>query len=149
MQTPAQRNIEELIRDKPDLVDRIFDYIFADPVLAQAMQSLPDMATQRVDEIKTAVRSEFRGEECYIAGRPASARQQMVSQILALFNGRNASEVARRLGISRATVYRVIKQPGGQKNSLKFPGNETAQRLPSGTDATSLQTHSKARAIKR
>ncbi|WP_373995244.1 helix-turn-helix domain-containing protein [Massilia sp. WG5] len=27
-----------------------------------------------------------------------------------LFNGRNASEVARKLGIGRATVYRIIKQ---------------------------------------
>lgn len=149
MQTSSPPKLQDLIQDKPDLVDRIFDYIFADPVLAQAMQSLPHMATGRVEEIKTAVRSEFKGEECYIAGRPASARQQMVSEILALFNGRNASEVARQLHISRATVYRAIKQPGGQKNSLKFPGNETAQRLPSGTEATPTTTSSKARAMKR
>jgi Mor family transcriptional regulator len=148
MPTSAPPKLQDLIQEKPDLVDRIFEYILADPVLAQAMQSLPDVATQRVDEIKSAVRSEFRGEECYIAGRPASARQQMVSQILALFNGRNASEVARKLHISRATVYRAIKQPGVQKNSLRFPGNETAQRLPSGTEATPT-TPSKARAMKR
>ena len=61
---------------------------------------------------KEDVRAEFRGEECYIAGMPATARQERVSQVLALFNGRNSSEVARRLGISRKTVYRHIKQAG-------------------------------------
>jgi DNA-directed RNA polymerase specialized sigma subunit len=30
-----------------------------------------------------------------------------------LFNGRNATEVARVLKISRITVYRLLKQPGG------------------------------------
>ncbi|WP_333729434.1 hypothetical protein, partial [Listeria monocytogenes] len=54
-----------------------------------------------LSNIKSAVRAEFKGEECYIAGKPATARQQQVSQVLALFNGRNASEVARRLQIGR------------------------------------------------
>jgi DNA-directed RNA polymerase specialized sigma subunit len=37
----------------------------------------------------------------------------MARKALALFNGRNAREVARRLGISRPHVYRLLKQPGG------------------------------------
>ena len=88
---------------EPDLVDRIFDYILTE---------LPQIAGS-VQKHKDAVRAEFKGEECYIASRPATERQHTVSQVLSLFNGRNASEIARRLKISRATVYRTLKQPGG------------------------------------
>lgn len=99
----------ELLSD-PDLVDRIFAYILSE---------LPDLH-ERVVALKNEVRAEFRGEECYIAGTPASDRQLRVQQVLALFNGRNASEVARRLQISRSTVYRIIKQPGGIKKPSHF-----------------------------
>lgn len=95
---------------EPDLVDRIFEYI---------AKELPEVSGS-VCHLKLKVRAEFRGEECYIAGRPATARQQQVAQVLALFNGRNASEVARRLGISRRTVYRIIKQPGEVKTVPAF-----------------------------
>lgn len=91
---------------EPDLVDRIFDYI---------MTQLPEISDS-VQKHKAAVRAEFRGEECYIASRPATVRQQTVANVLTLFNGRNATEIARHLQISRATVYRVLKQPGGAKN---------------------------------
>lgn len=104
-QSPPPKTIDQIIQAEPDLVDRIFDYILAE---------LPQIADS-VQKHKDAVRAEFRGEECYIATRPATARQQTVSQVLTLFNGRNASEVARRLQISRATVYRVLKQPGQTK----------------------------------
>lgn len=98
--------LKDLIAAEPDLVDRIFDYILAE---------FPQIAGQPPDKIattKAAVRAEFKGETCYLAERPATVRQQTVAQVLALFNGRNATEVARRLHISRATVYRVLKQPG-------------------------------------
>lgn len=100
-----------LIQAEPDLVDRIFEYIFSDPALALTIEQ------SSLSNLKAAVRAEFKGEECYIAGKPATARQQQVSQVLALFDGRNASEVARRLQIGRATVYRVLKQAGGKKQS--------------------------------
>jgi Mor family transcriptional regulator len=99
----------------PDLVDRIFDYILSDPVLAEAIRKGAEIEKTSVARLKSAVRAEFKGEECYIAGRPITARQEMVAQVLSLFNGRNATEVARRLNISKRTVYRVIKQPGGLK----------------------------------
>jgi len=108
---PATPELQKLIDAEPDLVDRIFDYILAE---------FPQIASQppaKIAGTKAAVRAEFKGEECYIAGRPATVRQQTVAQVLALFNGRNASEVARRLQISRATVYRVLKQPAGVKQS--------------------------------
>lgn len=103
-----------LTQAEPDLVDRIFEYIFSDPVLAAAIEK------SSLSNVKAAVRAEFRGEECYIASRPATARQELVSNVLALFNGRNATEVARRLQISRRTVYRIIKQPGGVKKVPLF-----------------------------
>jgi len=103
--------LQALLTAEPDLVDRIFDYILAE---------FPQIAGQPPEKIattKAAVRAEFKGEECYIAARPVTERQQTVSQVLALFNGRNATEVARRLRLSRATVYRMLKQPGQSKPS--------------------------------
>ena len=103
---------------EPDLVDRIFDYI---------AQELPEVSGS-VCHLKLKVRQEFRGEECYIAGRPATARQQQVAQVLALFNGRNATEVARRLGISRVTVWRMLKQSGDIKTVSGFRDMKQARR---------------------
>ena len=103
----TQTELDKLIQSEPDLVDRIFDYILSDPAMATAMRGMRSRETDPVEDLKAAVRAEFQGEECYIAGRRVQA-----ADVLALFNGRNASEVARRLDISRATVYRHIKQPG-------------------------------------
>jgi Mor family transcriptional regulator len=108
-------DLAALIQAEPDLVDRIFDYILADPALALAIKKTS------LSKLKSAVRAEFKGEECYIAGRPATARQETVAQVLALlFNGHNTTEIARRLRISRRTVYRIIKQPGGIKTVPLF-----------------------------
>lgn len=92
-------------RAEPDLVDRIFEFLADDHRLAV-------LDAQALAALKIAVRAEFRGEECYIASRPASARQELAATVLAMFNGRNATEVARALRIGRATVYRVLKQSG-------------------------------------
>jgi Mor family transcriptional regulator len=62
--------------------------------------------------MKRAAREEFKGAVFYIPTRSPSERQLLVAEALRLFNGRNATEVARRLRISRATVYRWVKQPG-------------------------------------
>jgi len=102
--------LDRRLQADPDLVDRIFDYILSDPALSQAIQTHAQADKTTVVKLKAAVRNEFRGEECYIAGRPGQATAQ---KVLALFNGRNATEVARKLGISRASVYRHIKQAGG------------------------------------
>lgn len=95
--------LQDLLEASPDLVDRIFDYV---------VELLPEIAPARVAELKQAAREEFRGERCYINERSPTDRQQLVSEVLALFNGRNATEVARKLNVSRATVYRYIKQAG-------------------------------------
>lgn len=90
----------------PDLVDRMFDYV---------LQILPELA-DRMDEAKAAVRAEFGGTDSYVRSEETKARQErsaaLAREVLSIFNGRNATEVARRLNISRATVYRMLKQPG-------------------------------------
>jgi Mor family transcriptional regulator len=119
---PKSVPIETLLCVEPDLVDRIFDYILSDPVLARAIEQGALAQKNTVPKLKAAVRAEFKGEECYIAGRPASARQELVAKVLSLFNGRNATEVARTLRISRATVYRCLKQPAPEIKPSQFSG---------------------------
>jgi Mor family transcriptional regulator len=94
----------ELEADR-DLVDAIVEFISVE---------FPEMA-EKVKELKVAVRAEFSGNMTYIPKRSASARAKLVQDVMSLFNGRNAVEVARRLNIGRATVYRIIKTEGGRK----------------------------------
>jgi transcriptional regulator of acetoin/glycerol metabolism len=84
----------------PDLVDRVFDYL---------VQMLPELAPRRA-EVTDALREEFSGSHVYI--RKRGQRHDLVRQVLAMFDGRNATEVARQLDISRPTVYRMLKQSG-------------------------------------
>lgn len=100
----ARHQLSERFAD-PDLVDRIFEYLCEQ---VPALQQDPS----RVAELKLATRAEFRGEEVYIPARGRTQRQELVCEAMRLFNGRNASEVARRLDVSRASVYRWIKQHG-------------------------------------
>lgn len=93
--------LDALTAKEPDLVDRIFDYLLAE---------FPQLGGAQIDKAKGAVRAEFGGEDVYIPARGAIERQRLVAEVLSLFNGRNATEIARRLGISRASVYRFLKQ---------------------------------------
>lgn len=88
--------------EHPDLVDLIFDYIETE---------FPEISG-KVAKLKDATRKEFSGMETYIPQRSQTKRQQQVQEVMSLFNGRNATEIGRRLGISRATVYRLIKTSG-------------------------------------
>ncbi|MGQ5525545.1 Mor transcription activator family protein [Chitinimonas sp. PSY-7] len=87
---------------EPDLVDRVLQH------LVKEIRLTPDQikATER------AVRAELGGERAYIRRRPSrpDGSNDMAKQVMVLFNGRNAAEVARKLGIGRATVYRVLKR---------------------------------------
>jgi Mor family transcriptional regulator len=95
----------------PDFVDQVFE------LLVEMIPGLAD-APKDLEEAKTAVRAEFRGM-AYVAGRNPSAqelrRRQLATEILSNFNGRNATEIARRLQISRCHVYRILKQAGKPK----------------------------------
>lgn len=94
----------------PDIVDRIFDYIAEQfPERFGACLDADCMA-----RLKDATRAEFAGSLFYVANVSPTERQRRVVEVLRLFDGRNATEVARRLQISRATVYRLLKQPGGR-----------------------------------
>lgn len=102
MTHPQPKELQALLAAEPDLVDRIFEYL-----LTEFPQLAGDAA--RVYKAQSAVRAEFAGEEVYIQKRSS---KDIAAEVLRLFNGRNATEVARRLQIHRATVYRYLKQSG-------------------------------------
>jgi DNA invertase Pin-like site-specific DNA recombinase len=83
-----------------DLVTAIFDVL---------TQTHPELQAIRQDG-EQAVRQRLAGMRGTVTIRPDS--DTTARRVLALFNGRNARTVARQLGISRATVYRLLKQPG-------------------------------------
>lgn len=99
--TTGTPRLDAMIEKDPDLVDRIFEYLLAE---------FPHIAGEKFAQAKSAIREEFKGEEIYIPARGATDRQNLIREVLSLFDGRNASEVARRLKISRASVYRFLKQ---------------------------------------
>jgi plasmid stabilization system protein ParE len=94
--------LNALIQADPDLVDRIFDYVLV---------LMPEIARRR-EEIVGRLRDEFAGQRVYIRRHVDPQGDEVAIKVLKLFNGRNATEVARTLGIGRATVYRKLKQPG-------------------------------------
>lgn len=102
----ATPELDGLLMAEPDFVDRIFEYLLAE---------FPQIAGPKVVEAKRTMREEFGAREVYVRSPAADARRAQNQSLLALFNGRNATEAARRLGVSRATVYRWLKQPGRKK----------------------------------
>jgi transcriptional regulator of acetoin/glycerol metabolism len=94
--------LDAMVRSDPDLVDRIFDY---------AVKLMPEIAAKS-EAIKQALRDEFAGERVYI--RKRGDVDPIARNVLRVFNGRNATETARELGVGRATVYRKIKQAGSK-----------------------------------
>lgn len=95
----GQSTPEDRARE-PDLVTAIFDVL---------IERHPDLAAVR-EEGEHAVRHRLKGLRGTVTDRPDS--DTLARRVLSLFNGRNPREVARRLHISRGTVYRVLKQAG-------------------------------------
>lgn len=93
------------LNSEPDLVDRIFEMIER-----EAPHLTGGMGAAKIAQLKTAARHEFAGETCYIASKSPQERQRELQTVLSFFNGRNPTQTARELGISRATVYRKLKQ---------------------------------------
>lgn len=85
-----------------DLLRRIIETI-------QDLQ--PSLTDEMALEIERSLRAEFAGEQAYIYKRVAE-RDRLRMEVRRRFNGRNATEVARELGIGRATVYRILKTSG-------------------------------------
>lgn len=99
---PPKRQQPEPPAREPDIVDAIFDLV---------LRERPEMASEDIDALKRMTRDEFGGQTfLYVRVMPDERQRRIVQQVLSMFNGRNASEVARQLGIGRATVYRLLKQ---------------------------------------
>ena len=86
----------------PDLVDK---------VLALLVKQTPALAQEKakLETMEATLREHFGGTEHYVRKRRPS--EQTAQAILSQFNGQNSRTVARELGVSRATVYRKLKQP--------------------------------------
>ena len=99
--TPPRRQavVTAAILDDPDLIDKIFEFI--------AIQ-FPELG-DRAGEMKRLARKEFAGIETYIPRRSQAERDRIAREVMAAFDGSNATAVGRRLGISRSSVYRIIK----------------------------------------
>ena len=103
-QAMMRREAEPEFDDAVDPIERIVE------LLRETLPELAVISDERVERLRLLVRREFAGEQLYVTRR--RPLRETRSQVLALFNGRNATEVARELGISRATVYRLLKQAG-------------------------------------
>lgn len=122
--TSPTPKLDAMTQAEPDLVDRIFEYL---------LREFPQISGLQTEEIRQAVRDHYGGELVWVAKRPPSERQRQAQQVLALFNGRNATEVARQLRIGRTTVYRILKQ-AGYKSSPNSYGIGTPGAVGSATN---------------
>lgn len=86
-----------------DLLEQIF------AMLCVVLPELAAAPPERIEAVKRMIRVEYAGDRVYLRKRTVVLRR---ADVFERFNGRNATEVARELGISRATVYRLLKQPG-------------------------------------
>lgn len=87
-----------------DVVDRF---------VAHVRELFPDAEGEIIKEFETRLREEFRGERVYIRSRAATERQERLDKFRTIFNG-NVAETARKLGVGRTTVYRLIITAGKQ-----------------------------------
>lgn len=72
-------------------------------LLSEAQPSLTEAMSMSIEQ---QLRHEYAGERVYIPKRDANKRAQIVDQ----FNGRNVNKLGIELGVSRRTIYRVIKK---------------------------------------
>lgn len=93
---------QKLAKVDPDLVDRIIS------MLCELQPEWRENPTALLQAEK-AVRAELGGLRRYVRTNPQAT---LAREVLMRFNGTNVSQVARELGIGRATVYRVIRQAG-------------------------------------
>jgi len=110
----------------PDLIDRVM-----------AWHAARGMDEKERAECEAALRAEFNGQLAYV-GRGNAARELRAREVLAKFNGRNATELARSLRIGRATVYRILKQ--GNLDRLRERAKARAE------DRTERRTAAEAKA---
>jgi len=72
-----------------------------------------EIDTERLDAlvsgIATDISSQIGGREVYVNKRPRSEYARRNAEIRGEFNGRNHDELARRHGVSRRQIYRLLK----------------------------------------
>jgi hypothetical protein len=88
---------------EPDLVARMVAFIG---------QERPELDAATLAAVEQRLRQEFGGDTVYVAKQTTRDRGDLVAQVRRMFNGRNATEIARRLKIGRSTVYRMVKTAG-------------------------------------
>lgn len=71
----------------------------------------PETAGMVGAEITDDIARCWKGERVYI-GKKEQDRARIINIVRRRFNGRNARELARELGVGRATIYRYIKISG-------------------------------------
>lgn len=62
-------------------------------------------------EVVCGIGQRYGGERVYV-GKKERERAELRNEVRRRFNGRNVREIARELGVGRATVYRYLKAPG-------------------------------------
>ena len=112
--------LQKLLNQNPDLVERMFDYL---------VQQMPELQQhmERLDAVQRELRGEFGGQVGWISEKSQAEKEaaqvEKMQQVLHLMNGRNATQVARHLRISRASVYRYLKQ-AGQEGLVAAPNEK-------------------------
>ena len=71
-----------------------------------------DVSKQIAALIEQRLRSEMAGDRGYISAASTATREEQHDRVRRMFNGRNATQIARELKIGRSTVYRILKRPG-------------------------------------
>lgn len=90
---------------EPDLVDRVGQWLVAQGLLA----------ADKLTEFQRDTRQEFGGELTYVHKTSPTEKAEKIRQLLANFNGRNPTTLARELRIGRSTVYAKLKQAQNAK----------------------------------
>jgi hypothetical protein len=86
-----------------DFVEGILDLVCA----------VRPMSAQERKAASQAVRAHYGAGRHYVAARgPEDDSEALARKVLSSFNGQGARATARKLGIGKTTVYRVIKQAG-------------------------------------
>ncbi|MFZ3084934.1 recombinase family protein [Rhodoferax ferrireducens] len=97
-----------------------FDGAAADPMtqavrdaLIGFMAALSQAQAEATKEAQKAgiAHAKERGEKVYLGRKPSFAENQINQVVTLRGEGKGVTEVAKQLGLSRATVYRILKSP--------------------------------------
>lgn len=94
-QTIKRKAADAKRQAEPDIVDRM---------VALITDARPDLIDEMMS-IAEKLRQEVGGERVYVR-----RRRDLAAVIIEQFDGRNATQLARALGIGRTTVYRHLRK---------------------------------------